>query len=437
MGLEMRRMTIASLAVAASLAVPAAATAASGWSKPVTVLPAGNLAYQPEIATAADGTTIVVWNQYDSLKNTYSLFAATRSPQGKITKSKLGPAVNALARPALAVGGDGTFAVAWAYGANGSGGSLAVRIRARGAKDFGPTMKVSPANLSTDYGSGDAPSIAVDDAGTVYVAWEGEYSSSGGRHTQVVETQRAKGAHAWISPVRLSASGTDSHGARIAADGKGNAAVSWAEADSSVWASVTSGGRFGAAQRISGVTYESSPPSIAIGRAGKAAMLWEESGKGNSHGIAGKVFPGTTKLLSGKALSRYQTLAVASNGTGVGAWEEEALGGWEIAAAGLSGSSWSSGTRLNATGYAATFGVAPVSAANNQRAVVAWSEKDVQHASFVGARVRVGNRWQKAVSFPGLSAPVVSVPNDPVKSGPVAGALLWLSTNGLQISILK
>lgn len=439
----MRRAIIVSLAAAASLAVPAAATAAGGWSKPKTLLPAGKLAYQPAIATSADGTTVIVWDAYDSVKNTYSLMAATRTPTGKIAMRKLGPAVSALAKPALAVGGDGTFAVAWEYpGTSGRGGALAVRIMPRGAKAFGASSKVSPANLSNDYGAGDAPSIAVDDAGTVYVAWEGNFSGSGGTHSQVVESQRARAAGSWASPVRLSAAGTDSHGARIAADGRGNAAVSWAGTSSSVWASVSSGGRFGAAKKIASLTYASSAPSIAIADSGKASILWEQAGKGNTHRILSKVtaprlFPAKSQFLSGKALSRYQALALSSSGGGVAAWEEEIAGGWEIDAASLSGSSWGSAAKLTPTGYAAAFGVAPVVASNNQRSVVAWSEKDLHHASFVGARVRVGKTWQKSVNFPGLSAPVVSLANDPVKSGAVAGAMVWLSTAGLQISILK
>ncbi len=439
----MRRVIIASLAAAVSLAVPAAATAASGWSKPAILLPPGKLAYQPAIATAANSTTVVVWDAYDSKKNKYSLMAATRTPAGKIAIRKLGPAVSALAKPALAVGGDGTFAVAWEYpGKNGGSDVLAVRIMPHGAKAFGATMKVSSANLSTDYGAGDAPSITVDDAGTVYVAWEGNYSGGGGKHSQVVESQRAKSAGSWSAPVRLSAPGTDSHGARIAADGKGNAAISWAETNSSVWASLTAGGRFGPAKEIAGATYGSTPPSIAIADSGKASILWEQSGKDNTHLIAGKVttprlFPAKSQFVSGKALSRYQALALSSSGGGVAAWEEEIAGGWEIDAASLSGSSWSSGTRVMPTGYAATFGIPPVVAANNQRAVVGWSERDLHRASFVGVRVRVGKSWQKAVNFPGLSAPVIAVPNDPVKSGPVAGAMVWLSTKGLQISILK
>lgn len=439
----MRRVTIASLAVAVSLAVPAAATAAGGWSKPKTLLPSGNLVYQPALATAPDGTTVAVWVQYDVSKNLYTLRAAIRTPRGKISMLKLGPAVSALAKPALAVGGDGTFAVAWEYPGTSAGhDSLAVRTMPAGKKAFGPTTKVSGTNLSSDYGSGDQPSVAVDDAGTVFVAWEGLYSGGGGRHTQVVVSERAKRARAWRPAVRLSAAGTDSHGAHIAADGKGNAAVSWNELNTSVWASVTSSaGRFGPAKQIAGVTYGSSPASIAVSDTGKAAILWEQE-QGNTHRIAGKVtapraFPARTQFLSGKAFSRYQALALASNGVGTGAWEAEVSGGWEIDGATLTGTSWGSAGKLNPTGYAATFGVPPVIAANNQRAIVAWSEKDLHRVSFVGVTVRVGKRWKNTANFPGLSGAIVSVPNDPVRSGPVAGAMVWLSTSGLQISILK
>lgn len=439
----MGRVIIASLAVAASLAVPAAATAGGAkWSKPSTLVKAGTLIYQPAIATAGNGTTVIAWDQYDATKNKYNLTVAIRTPKGKVSEAKLGPAANTFAKPALAAGGDGTFAVAWEYpGATPDQSSLAVRVMAPGKKSFGATAKISGRNLSNDYGAGDFPSIAVDDSGTVFLG----YVAHLGVRYQVVETQRAKGARAWSSPVRLSPGGTDSHGARIAADGKGAVAVSWAEADTSVWSATKSSAaaRFGAAQKIAGLTYESSPPSLAISDKGKAAILWEQGGSNGSHRIASKVarfsFPSNAQYLSSaQAVSRYQALALASSGAGVAAWEQEVAGGWEIDGSALtaSGTSWGKATRLTPTGYAATFGAAPVVAADKQRAVVAWSEKDIHHASFVGVTVRVGSRWSTPANFSGLSIPALAVPNDPGRS-PVAGAMIWLSTAGLQISILK
>ncbi|MGH3009187.1 MAG: hypothetical protein ACRDLM_07260 [Gaiellaceae bacterium] len=444
LGREMGRVIIASLAVAASLAIPAAsATAAGGgWSKPSTLAPAGQPAYQPSTAIAANGTAVVVWDQYNATKNKYTLMGAIRTPRGKITKSKLGPAANAFAKPALAVGGDGTFAVAWEYpGASATLSALAVRILPAGKKGFGATAKVSGRNLSNGYGYGDSPSIAVDDAGDVFVAYEARVGS----HYEAMETQKPKRARRWSRAVRLSAAGVDSHGARLAADGKGAVVVAWDDPAGSVWSAgkPSAAGSFSAPQKIASATYETSPADVAIADSGKAAVLWEQSRPHGTYLIASKVghsrFPGKAQYLSAKGISRYQGLALSSNGAGVAAWEEEVAGGWQIKAATLTaaGSSWSKETRIIPAGYAATFGAAPVVAANNQRAVIAWSEKNLHHASFVGVRVRVGSRWSKVTAFSGLNTPVVAVPNDPKKSGPVAGAMIWLSTSGLQISILK
>lgn len=442
--LVMRRVIFASLAAAASLAIPAASATAAGkgWSKPATLVAAGNLVYQPTVAVAPNGTTVVAWIEYDSAKDTYALMDAVRSPQGKVTKGKLAPAANAFGKPALAVGGDGTFAVAWEYpGATASQSILAVKTMAPGKKKFGATKKASGSNLSTDYGAGDLPSVAVNDFGAVFVAYVAKF----GPHYQVAETQKAKGSTAWSSAVRLSSGGTDSHGARIAADGKGAVAVSWAEQDTSVWAATKSSAaaRFGAAQKLAGVTYESSPPSLSTSDTGKSAVLWEQTSSKGAHLIASKVargghFPSKAQYVSAGTFARYQAVAIASKGVGVAAWEDEIAGGWEIDASSLSarGTSWGKGKRLTSTGYAATFGAAPSVAANNQRAIVAWSEKDLHHASFVGVSVRVGTSWSKATNYSGLNAPVVAVPNDPGKSR-VAGAMIWLSTKGLQISILK
>lgn len=440
LGREMRRVIIASLVVAASLAVPAASAtvAGGGWSKPATLLPAGNLAYQPTIAVARNGTAVVVWNQYDSAHDTFSVMAAVRTPQGKIAKSKLGPAAGAFSKPALAVGGNGTFALAWAY--PGAGASqLAVKIMAPGKRTFGATTKISGSNLSSDFGAGDSPSVAVNDTGAVFVAYVGKF----GPHYQVVERQEAKGR--WSSAVRLSDTGVDSHGAQIAADGAGAVVVSWAEPDSSVWAVTKSsaGASFGPTQKIAGATYETTPADVGVSDKGKSAIIWEQGGANGTHRIASKVahghFPSKLQYVSpSNAIARYQALAIPSNGAGAAAWEQEVAGGWEIDAASLSasGSAWAGSKRITATGYAATPGSAPVVAANDKLAVVAWSEKDLHHASFVGVSTRIGSRWSTPTDFDGLNAPVIAVANDPSKS-PVAAAMVWLSTKGLQISILK
>jgi hypothetical protein len=438
----MGRLTLASLAVAASLAIPAAtATAAgSGWSKPATLAPTGKIVYQPSVAIAPNGTTVAVWTEYNTSKNATTLVAAIRTPRGKISKYTLGSAASSLSKPGLAVGGDGTFAVTWAFPGADKQAGVAVKVMPAGHSRFGTMSKVASANVSTDYGAGDAPVVAVDDAGTVYVAWEGTTSST---HYQIVETQRAKGARAWSSPLHPSTGGA-THGARIAANGKGKAVLSWGETNSSVWAdSTSSNGRFGPAQEIAGQTYESTPALVGISDAGKMAIVWEQAGSKGSHQIAGKIgtstFPSRAQSVSSKGIARYQALAIASNGSGAAAWETQVAGGWEVDGTwlGSSAKSWGKSARLTPTGYAATFGAAPAVAANNRRAVIAWSEKDVHHGSFVGATVHVGSHWSKAAQFPGLSAPVVAVPSDPVKSGPVAAAMIWLSTKGLQISILK
>lgn len=437
LGREMRRVIIASLVVAASLAVPAASAtvAGGGWSKPAVLTRTGVLTYLPSVAISPNGTTVIVWTEYDNSKNTYAVMAAIRTAKGKVSKHDLGPATNAFSKAGLAVGGDGTFAVAWDY----PGGGLAVRVMGPGSKAFGATSKVATADVSVDYGAGDVPGVAVDDAGTVYVTWEANTSN----HYQVLAAQRAKGARAWSSAQHLSASGADAHGARIAADGNGKVAVTWGGTDSSVWATEKSSakGSFRAAQQIAGKTYESTPSLVSISDAGKTALLWEQSA-GASHRIASKIgtsgFPAQPQLISGSGIARYPALAIASSGTGAAAWEEEVAGGWQIDAASLAAGakSWSKPGKLIATGFAATFGVAPVAAANDKRAVVAWSQKDLHHHSFVGIGVRVGSRWSKT-SFPGLSAPSVAVTNDPGKSERVGAAVVWLSTKGLQISILK
>ena len=436
----MRRVALVLLLVVAALLAASSAASGSGsgsWSKPATLVAVGTATYQPAVATAPNGTTVAVWDVVNDANGTFSLVAGIRSTSGKIEKHPLGKMTGIFPPSSLAVGGDGTFAAAWAAPGKTKSKKIfaAVAVGRPGKRGFGKTTFLSPGNLSTaPQTQGDTPQVAVDDVGTVYVVWEGMY----GEKTRVVESQLGAHASGFTKPRFLSAASDSSHAARIAAHGNGNVAVSWTDAAGAVWGNIIRAGHIGRAKKISRATYPASPPSVAAG-SGKAVVVWQQTG-GASNQIASKItrgasFPSAAQNLSGKTLSRYQAVALAANGSGVAAWESSPHGGsgWQIRASTMSASAdaWSGAKSLSRVG-SAVFGWAPSVAAANGRAFVAWNEK-VGGKYAAGVQVIVGGRLLSAHTFPTLGQPAVSA--NPSGGGRVLGALVWPALAGLEISV--
>ncbi len=458
---SVRRIAVASVVIGALLAAPAAESAhrARGWSKPQILVPVGTATYSPAVATAPDGTTVIVWDEANSLNGKFRLLAAIRQPSGKTKTLKLGPMSGFVPQASIAVGGDGTFAIAWGYPAKHSGSRVAVKVWPSGKRGFSHTMFLSAGNASTEQAQGDMPQVAVDDSGTAYVVWEGLYGKGSNKHYRVVEralrknakrfgSTRALSAHAkkqhWSRARHLSAAAVDAHGARIAADGNGMAAVSWTESGGEVKARILRAGAkgFGKIQQISPATYAVSPPTIGESDNGKVALVWEQS-VSSGRRIESKVtngakFPKRGQFLSGKGTAQFQALALASNGSGVTAWEKTAGSGGQVLARAITGGGkhWTNKVEKLTRPGVALFGTGPSVAATKGYALVAWSQR-VKNKLSVGVRVMLGRHWLKPRTFAALSSPVVSAANDPVNGNPVLGTVVWTSTKGLQIAIFR
>ncbi len=459
---SVRRVAVASVVLGALLAAPAAESASrsTGWSKPQILVPVGTATYSPAVATAPDGTTVIVWDEANSLNGKFRLLAAVRQPSGKTKTYKLGPMSGFVPQASIAVGGDGTFAIAWGYPGKHSTSRVAVKVWPSGKHGFGPTMFLSAGNASTEQAQGDMPQAAVDDSGTVYVVWEGLYGKGSNKHYRVVERELGKNAkkfgstrtlsaaHAaqqhWSQARRLSAVAADAHGARVAADGKGMAAVSWTESGGEVKARVLRAGAkgFGKTQQISPATYAVSPPTIGESDSGKVALVWEQSvssGRRIESKVAtGSKFPTRGQFLSGKGTAQFQALALASDGSGVTAWEKTAGSGGQVLARAITagGKQWTNRVEKLTRPGVALFGSGPSVAATKGYAIVAWSQR-VQNKLSVGVKVMVGHHWLQPRTFAALSSPVVSAANDPVSGSRVLGTVVWTSTKGLQLAIFR
>lgn len=437
----------ASLAAVALLASSAGASV-GGWSKPQTIVPIGTAAYRPAMVTGPDGTTVVVWDVATAKKGqtgTFHLRYAVRTPAGKVQEGALGTMAGTFPQAALAVGGDGTVAVAWGAPSKGSASHVVVRIWRHGAHGFGPTIALSPGNASSDASSGDTPAVAVDGAGAVYVVWEATFTvhqkKLHKKVLQVVERQLAAHAKRWSSPLRLSSTAWDAHGARIAAAGNGNAAVSWQQSNSAVLARLLTPGKrgFGSPVKISASTFPTTPPTITESERGKVSVVWEQT-LSKSRRIASKVaisgrFAARAQLVSQGGASQFAIAALAADGSGILAWEA-ASGGATIEASAMPASAkiWDHGiVKLSQPGYA-VFGSPPTAAASDGLGVVAWSQAH-NHALSVGVKVLLGHSWLDTRTFAGVGAPVVSAANNPSPGVRTLAAVVWPLTSGLQLSV--
>ncbi|HLX33201.1 MAG TPA: hypothetical protein VKR79_10610 [Gaiellaceae bacterium] len=441
----MARVALFLLVAAASLAAFAAAASGSeagagGWSKPEILVKVGTATYHPAVVTGPTGTTVAVWDNVNPANETFALEAGIITVTGGIKKRPLGLMTGTFPTSSLAVGGDGTFAVAWAApGPSKKTKSKtfgAVRVWRPGKSGFGATTLLSTGIVSNEQTLGDTPQVAVDDAGTVYVVWEGVYK----KHTRIVEQQLGTSSNGFSAPRFLSPASDDAHAARIAAHGSGNAAVSWTSSSGAVWGSIIRAGHISAPTKLSPVTYAASPPSVAAS-SGKASAVWEQSAA-TGHVIESAVTTGSSfsshhqVLTPTKETARFQAAALAANGFGLAAWEVSTSGGgWNVQARAMSakGSAWGGAVSLTPAG-SAVFGSAPSVAATTGRGFVAWMQRTANH-ELAGVKALVGSHWSPARTFPALGPPVVSAAANPTSHDRVLGALVWPSVAGLQIAV--
>ena len=464
----MRRVGVVSALVGGCLLVPAAATArharharhvqhASAWAKPQVIVPVGKATYSPAAVTAPNGTTVVIFDEANIHNGKFSLFAATRSVSGKIKIHRLGPMSGVFPQGSIAVGGDGTFAVAWAAPAKHGKSRVAARVWPAGKAGFGRTAYISPANAGPLQARGDVPRVAVDGAGTVYVVWEGLYGRHANKHSQVVERQLAKHGGKWSSPRHAAAvhcdrnqtpkcRRVDAHGAHVAANGNGNVAISWTQSSGEVMASIArAGAKPTRPQRITAATYGISSPSIAVSDRGKAAMTWEQSvttgRRIESKVTTQKKFPRRGQFLSGKGTAQFQALALASDGRGVTAWEEVSGSGGQVLARVMRprGRAWTSNiVKLTRPGAALIGSSGPAVAASAGLAFVAWSER-LNNQLSVGVKAQVGGHWLPTRTYRavGPAGCAVSAANDPPRRARVLGSVVWTAALGLQIAVFR
>jgi hypothetical protein len=214
---------------------PAATGAGAGESKlktrPASAIRINDVASgvrlsPPVLVLDRAGTAFATWNgAHDGVPGIFSSQRTTGGawkPEAKITDS-LDPW--ALWSPAVATDDEGGVHAIWSDTRDGAS-ALYAAARTAGS-GWGASVRVSDLRAGNRIN----PTIAVDDQGNVYAAWQHFYGWAGGGVTGDIEFARQAAGAGWERPARVSADIGSSHASPpvIAAGRDGTAYLVWEE----------------------------------------------------------------------------------------------------------------------------------------------------------------------------------------------------------------
>ncbi len=307
-----RRLWIVCAAVLA-LAAPTAAQAAPTWLAPTPL--SGGRNYEISAATSAGGDTVIGLRDTAS-GSPYPASAGFRPAGGPTsTIGALDPtATGAIVyQPDVAINSRGDAAMAWTDGT-----TLWVATRSAASATFSAPVAVLPLT------SGGSPRVAIDDAGTIFLAW----TATSGPNTLVFYTTRAPDGT--LGPIGSAAPGQNSSSPTIAAAHDGHAVVAWSRSDGThliIQAATHAPGATGFTPtgNLSDSAQSASSPDAAIGDGGNAAIAWARSD--GTHVIVqvarrqdDGLFSTGLDISPTTVDSRYPTVAVNAAGQVVVSW---------------------------------------------------------------------------------------------------------------------
>lgn len=125
----------------------------------------------PSLASGTDGSLHAVWLDGRLASPRQDLFQATLSPDGRRTEVTIAQDVCFCCKTSVAAGPRGATYVAFRNIYPTNLRDIAVAASADGGRSFGAPVRVSQDGWQIDGCPDDGPSIAVDAAGVVHVAW--------------------------------------------------------------------------------------------------------------------------------------------------------------------------------------------------------------------------------------------------------------------------
>src|SRR4051812_108272 len=208
--------------VAALMMLPAAAQATPTFLTAVNLSAAGQDGFEPDVASAPDGTVVAVWTRSDGTN--FRIQSASRTANGAWSAPQTisDPGMSA-SGPALAVDSSGNAVVAYTQ-SDGTNLRINAAYRPSGG-NFGTPVLVSDPGFDAS-----APDVSMDGSGKALVVWQ----RTDGTKLRVQASIRSAGVGGTFdSPTTLSLAGQDAFEPRAAAGPNvdANGAVVWTRSD--------------------------------------------------------------------------------------------------------------------------------------------------------------------------------------------------------------
>jgi hypothetical protein len=242
-----------------------------------TLSTAGQDALDPQVAVDGNGNAVFAWQRFDGSKQ--RIQARVRSAAGSLAATHtLSAAGQDATEVHVAVDPSGDAVFAWE---RSDGTADRIQTRARSAAG---TLS-STQTLSDPGKNAYEPRVAVDLAGNAVILWQ---RFDGILNRVQVRARSADGTRS--STQTFGDTGTSIRlGAQIAVDPDGNAVAVWDHRDGTVDCCATiearvrsTDGTRGSTQSLSAADQVASEPQVALGPAGEAFVIWDETTTGNA-----------------------------------------------------------------------------------------------------------------------------------------------------------
>ena len=262
------RLALVTIAGAALLIGPAAASAAPTWLSPDYLSAKGQDADDARVAVSPTGGVIALWTTSDGTNE--RIQAAVRPQGGSFGSAfNLSAAGQDASDPSVAFDAHGNAVAAWLR-SDGTNDRVQAAFRPAGGS-FGPAVDLSGAGQDAD-----SPRVAVSEQGDAMVVWERFDGAN-----QRIQTAIRPAGGSFGGAVDLSEAGQDAHLPQLALDPAGDAVAVWKRSDGihdRIQATVRpAGGSFGlpaSAQTLSRSTEDGDDPQVSVDAAGDAIVVW-------------------------------------------------------------------------------------------------------------------------------------------------------------------
>ena len=243
-------------------------TAGGTWSPAVILSSAGHDASYPDVAASANGTSSVVWREHDG--SDFIIKASIRHGNGAWGMAEsLSFSGASGSTPDVVVAPDGTTTVVWRR-SDGSNLRIQTNSRPLNGSWTGTTFISDPGRDAWQ------PQLAVAPTGTAYAIWRRD---DGLVYRAQVSARQANGV--WSAPSTLSTGPENAMDPDIAITPDGTAIAVWTQSDGAfTWiqsATKAPSGNWGPATNLSPTDQRSELADGAVGLDGTLAVVWRQS----------------------------------------------------------------------------------------------------------------------------------------------------------------